>query len=79
MKSLAFRLPNDKNLVSIIKATGPMVSTSANTSNTEPINDSEEALRIFENKIDFMLDKGKLNNKPSKIIKIENGIEHIIR
>jgi len=69
MGSLAFRLPKEKDLVNIIKTTVPIVSTSANTSNYPPINSVSEAKIQFEEKLDFMLDKGKLNNKPSKIIK----------
>ena len=79
MKSLAFRLPSDSNLINILKTTGPLVSTSANTSNHQSINSVSEAKIQFEEKLDFMLDKGKLNNNPSKIIEIENNIEHVIR
>lgn len=79
-KSLAFRLPNDEKLISILDETGPIVSTSANISNEPPINSLEEAKKWFAQKIDFILDVGPLpERKPSRIIEIKNGIENIIR
>jgi L-threonylcarbamoyladenylate synthase len=78
--SLAFRLPNDEKLKSLLKITGPLVSTSANTSENPPINSLDEAVEIFDKKLDFMLDIGSLKNKnPSKIILIEDGKEKVIR
>jgi L-threonylcarbamoyladenylate synthase len=78
--SLAFRLPNDSGLLSILEKTGPLVSTSANISNNPPIKNSGEAKIHFDNKLDFMLDIGLLPERnPSRIVEIRNGIENIIR
>lgn len=79
-KSLAFRLPSNKNLISILNKTGPLVSTSANISDNPPISSLDEARKYFEQKLDFILDMGPLDDrKPSRIIEIKNGIESIIR
>ena len=78
--SLAFRLPDDKNLVSLLEQTGPLVSTSANLSDHPPIKSVEEAVKHFDDKLDFMLNTGVLpDRKPSRIIEIKNGVENIIR
>lgn len=78
--SLAFRLPDDNKLMSILKETGPLVSTSANISNNPIINNSNEALQNFDEKLDFMLDIGPLENKnPSRIILVKDGTEKVIR
>ena len=79
MGTIAFRLPKHKDLLSIIKVTGPIVSTSANISDFQPINSVPEAQKLFKDKVNFMLDRGSLENKPSKIIRIENNTEKIIR
>ena len=78
-KTLAFRLPDYSGLNKLLSRTGPLVSTSANISNTKSAKSIEEAIEIFKNTVDFYLDVGPLNNPPSKIIRIENGEEVIIR
>lgn len=78
--SLAFRLPKDPRIISILKLTGPLVTTSANISSADPIKDSTEAESIFRSKIDFMYDAGSIKNtKPSKIIQIKDEEEILIR
>ena len=62
-----------------MKHTGPIVSTSANISNSPPITNALEAERVFGNKIGFFLNDGELNHPPSKLIKLHNNVETIIR
>jgi len=72
-KSLAFRLPNDKELIKLIKKTGPLVAPSANTEGGPPAKTIIQAEKYFKNKIDFFLNGGRLNRKPSRLITIEDG------
>lgn len=77
--TLAFRRPVKPELQTLLRYTGPIVSTSANISNSPPIKNLLEAEKIFGDKLDFFLDEGELNNPPSKLIKLHNGVETIIR
>jgi L-threonylcarbamoyladenylate synthase len=78
-KSIAFRLPKYIDLVSLLEITGPLVSTSANISSERPARAAAEAVEMFGNTLDFYLDVGILNNPPSKIIKIVDGRELVLR
>ena len=77
-KEKAFRLPSNAFLISILKKTGPLISTSANIHSHETVNTVEKAVSIFNGSINYYVDGGMLNNKPSNIYKIkENTIEKI--
>jgi len=71
-RSLAFRIPKSKFLLSLLKKTGPLVAPSANISNLPPSKNIKEAKKYFGKKVDFYFDGGTLNKKPSKIIDIRN-------
>lgn len=78
--SLALRLPKDKNLVRILKKTGPLVAPSANLAGEKPAETCGEARKYFENKVDFYVDYGKLKSMHSTLVKInENGAVKILR
>jgi L-threonylcarbamoyladenylate synthase len=69
-KSLAFRLPDNIDLIKIIKISGPIVSSSVNTEGNKPAINIKEAKEYFKNKVNFYIDKGPLKSKPSKIISL---------
>jgi L-threonylcarbamoyladenylate synthase len=75
--SLAFRLPDNKDLIKLLKISGPIVAPSANMEGREPAQTIEKAFNYFQDKIDFYVDCGKLKSKPSKIISLKNNIEVI--
>ena len=77
--SIAFRLPKSDFLQRLIKETGPLVAPSANPEGYDPAKKIKEAKEYFGDKIDFYFDAGRIEGVPSKIIKIENGKEVIIR
>lgn len=79
LKTLAFRLPQDENLVELIACTGPLVAPSANPANLPPAKTIFEARKYFGNKVDFYIDGGILESEPSTLIAIENGIIAIKR
>ena len=73
-KSLAFRLPHNKDLIDILKISGPIVAPSANIEGGKPAENIKEAKSYFGDKIDFYLDVGTIKSKPSKIIYSNNEI-----
>lgn len=77
--SLAFRLPDNKDLIKLLKISGPIVAPSANIEGGEPAQTIEEAYNYFQDKIDFYIDCGKLKAKPSKIVSLVNNKIEIIR
>lgn len=77
--SLAFRVPKDKNLIDILKISGPIVAPSANIEGREPAQTIKEAKNYFNERVDFYLDVGKLKSKPSKIISLEKKKIEVVR
>jgi L-threonylcarbamoyladenylate synthase len=73
-RSLAFRLPHYKDLIDILKISGPIVAPSANIEGAKPAENIKEAKSYFGDKIDFYLDVGTIKSKPSKIIYSNNEI-----
>lgn len=71
-ETLAFRMPDKKDLLELIKKTGPLISTSANPEGKKPASTIEEVKAYFGDNVDFYLDEGKLESLPSTLIKIEN-------
>ena len=74
-QTLAFRLPDNQQLISLLKRTGPLASTSANRSDQQTAHTLEEAMGVFRESVDFYVNGGDLSHhKASRIIKInENG------
>lgn len=67
-KTLAFRMPDNKGLLKLLKKTGPIVVPSANTEGKKPATTIKKAKEYFKDSIDFYIDVGKLSSKPSIII-----------
>ncbi|WP_029521376.1 L-threonylcarbamoyladenylate synthase [Persephonella sp. IF05-L8] len=75
-KSLAFRIPDNEELLNFLKKLKlPVIAPSANPEGEKPASDIQEAIRYFGNKVDIYMDKGKQEGKPSTIIKVKNGLE----
>ena len=78
-KSLAFRLPRKKSLLTILKKTGPLVAPSANPEGQAPAKNITEAKKYFGDKVDLYIAGAKLAGKASKIIKLIDSKIEIIR
>ena len=78
-KTLAFRLPKPFWLREFLRITGPLVAPSANFAGELPAKTIAEAKRYFADKIDFYADTGRLDSKPSMLIKIERGKVIVVR
>lgn len=77
--SLAVRFPEHPQLVELINNTGPLVSTSANTSGSYPSKTVKEVQEVFGDGLDFYVNAGELDNHPSTLALIEAGQLKIIR
>lgn len=77
--TLAFRVPDKKEVLSLLKKTGPLVSTSVNPEGKEPAKDIKEAKKYFGNNVDFYLDEGKISSLASTLIEIKKGKVVVIR
>lgn len=79
-KSLAFRIPKNKELLSIIRRVGPLVAPSANFQGEVPAQNINIAKTYFGGNVDFYLDKGPRPSKASAIIRIkEDGSKEFVR
>ncbi|MFA6981780.1 MAG: L-threonylcarbamoyladenylate synthase [Patescibacteria group bacterium] len=72
--SLAFRLPKKKSLIKLMKQVGPLISTSVNKEGEPSISSVVEAQQKFDGQIDLYVDEGPLDNKPSKLIDLQNTV-----
>ncbi|MDD2822749.1 MAG: L-threonylcarbamoyladenylate synthase [Candidatus Daviesbacteria bacterium] len=74
--SLAFRIPDNTELLQILKETGPLIAPSANIEGFPYSKTIAEAKEYFNDSVDFYEDQGSLESNPSTLIKIsEEGIE----
>lgn len=79
-RGLAVRWPKHKLLTTLIKKTGPLVSTSANKTDNPPAETVTEARAIFGDKVDLYLSAGRrLKTKPSTLISLESGKIKVLR
>lgn len=78
-KTLAVRIPADDRLRKLIDKTGPLTSTSANKQGEQPISSIREAQKIFNDELDFYVDKGKIVGEASTIVEVIDGRLKMIR
>ena len=78
-KTLAFRIPDKKDLRELLEKTGPLVAPSANHAGETPALTVEEAKKYFDGEVDFCVDGGRAESLPSTIIKIENDEMIVLR
>jgi L-threonylcarbamoyladenylate synthase len=76
----AFRIPEDKDVRSLLEKVGPLQTTSANLPNNPNANNIKEAQKYFGNLVDFYVDGGDLSGRPaSTIIRVIDDAVEIIR
>ncbi len=78
-ESLAFRVPDDEGLRNFLDFTGPIVAPSANPEGLPPAQTIEEAKDYFGADIDFYEDAGRLEDRPSTLVRLENGELSVLR
>ena len=79
-KTLAFRIPAQKELQNLLKETGPLVAPSANPEGLPPAENITEAKNYFGDTVDLYIDGGEIKGKASKVIKLhKDGSVTVIR
>lgn len=71
-KTLAFRMPRDPRLLTLLKKTGPLASSSANLSGQPTARNVTQAKEYFGRQVDFYVNGGELQNSPSTLVEIKN-------
>jgi len=77
-KTLAFRLPQNRLILEILKIGGPLIAPSANFEGKNPAKNVSEAKKYFKNQV-FYLNRGELKGEPSTIIDLTSDKIKIIR
>lgn len=77
--TLAFRLPKDDKLITILRETGPLVAPSANPEGMSPAKNIDEAKRYFGEEADFYIDGGYVDSEPSTLVKMDGDDIKILR
>lgn len=78
--SLAFRMPKDEWLLSLLKKAGPLVAPSANYEGEKPSQTIDEAKKYFADKVAFYVDGGKVTAKPSRVVRLtDDGSFKVLR
>jgi L-threonylcarbamoyladenylate synthase len=78
-KTIGVRCPGDRQLLSILNATGPLTGTSANRTGSAPLSTAEGVQKEFGEKIDLILDSGPApGGLPSTILSLVET-PHILR
>lgn len=78
-KSLAFRMPDKKDLIELLKKTGPLVAPSANPQGMPPATTATGAKNYFKKSVDFYVSEGRKEGEPSVIISLVKKEPEIIR
>ncbi len=79
INTLAFRVPDKKNLHELLIQTGPLIAPSANPEGKNPAETIEQAKEYFGDSINEYVDEGVLAGEHSTLIEIENGKFDVLR
>jgi len=77
--SVAFRMPDDEELLGLIRSTGPLVSTSANPSGQPPAHSVLEARQYFADRLDYYKDGGDVYSEPSTLVDMTGDVPIVRR
>jgi L-threonylcarbamoyladenylate synthase len=77
-KTLAFRIPSSKEILKVLKISGPLIAPSANIEGEEPATKISEAKKYFKDKV-FYWDKGKIKGLPSTLVDLTKKEIKILR
>ncbi len=78
-QSLAFRVPDDAAVREFLHATGPVVSSSVNPEGLPPAATITDAFNYFGDDVDFVVDAGRLESKPSTVVSLEGDEVRVLR
>lgn len=74
--SVAYRLPDDEALRSLLAKTGPLIAPSANPEGKRPAMTIDQARAYFGDAVDFYVDEGRVEDQtPSELLRLNNSGE----
>ena len=79
VKTLAFRMPKNDQLLNLLKKVGPLVAPSANFEGEKPSENIDQAKKYFGDRIDFYIDGGSIKSNPSTLVEFEKDSLKILR
>lgn len=79
LQSLSFRLPARAALRYLLKKTGPLITTSANREGEKPAVTIAQAKKYFGASLDFYVDDGKRDGKPSTLLRFDKDVVTVVR
>ncbi|MEX0672553.1 MAG: L-threonylcarbamoyladenylate synthase [Candidatus Paceibacterota bacterium] len=77
--SIGFRLTADPVIQSIVAEVRPIIAPSANPQGSPPATTAEDARRYFGNSVDYYVDGGVCDTKPSTVISLESASCTVLR
>jgi L-threonylcarbamoyladenylate synthase len=78
--SLAVRIPSDTGLQTLLKQTGPLLTSSANLPGQAVANTVEEAQAYFGDAVEYYVDGGDLTSRqPSTIVRVVDDALEVLR
>lgn len=80
LPTIGFRMPNSKVALAVLEKFGPLATTSVNISNNPPINNLEEIIKYFGDKIDYIIeDQETISTISSTIVDVSKNTPVILR
>ncbi len=77
--TLAFRLPKNEELRTLLRETGPLIAPSANPEGQKPAALVSKAREYFGDRVDFYVDGGIRSGEPSTVLEVKNGKVVVLR
>lgn len=78
-KTLAFRLPKNTSLVTLLRKTGPLVAPSANPEGKKPAATIAAAKRYFGARVDIYQSASRKPGKPSTLVSLLGSTPRVLR
>ena len=78
-ETLAFRMPADDELRTLLRNTGPLLAPSANPEGQQPARTVPEAKRYFGAGVLSYVDGGRRESLPSTVARLRGGVFEILR
>lgn len=79
MGSLAFRIPDDRQLRALLEQTGPLLTSSANQPGEPPATTIQEAKAYFGDEVEWYEEGGTVNREPSTVIQVIDDAIEVLR
>ncbi len=77
-EDVAFRIPKDSFLLSLLEKISPLFAPSANPQGLSPANSCEECKSYFGNKVEYCIE-GRTLGTPSTIVSLIRGLPELVR